>query len=49
MGLVKDLARRIHPDLKPWQELENAVQEYDREVVKLIPELERLDKQMNLL
>ena len=49
IGLVKDLARRIHPDLKPWQELENAVQEYDREVVKLIPELERLDKQMNLL
>jgi TrkA-N domain/RyR domain len=38
-GTPKDVGRRLHPDLKPWAELTEAVQAYDVEAVKLIPHL----------
>jgi voltage-gated potassium channel Kch len=45
LGSVKDVTKRIHPDLKPWQELESRVRQYDLEAVRLIPALKSLDEQ----
>ena len=45
-GHTKDVGRRIHPDLKSWEELTEAVRQYDVDAVKLIPELLALDKKV---
>ena len=42
---MKDVEKRIHPDLKPWNELSENVRRYDLEAVKLIPELLALNRQ----
>jgi hypothetical protein len=45
-GDTKDVGRRIHPDLKPWEELTEAVRQYDVDAAKLIPKLLALDKKV---
>jgi TrkA-N domain/RyR domain len=41
-GEKKNLEMRTHPDLKPWDELTDPVRKYDRDAVKLIPDLLKL-------
>ena len=38
VGLPKNKARKITPDLVPWRELPEPIREYDREAVRRIPE-----------
>jgi hypothetical protein len=45
-GSAKDMNKRVHPDLKPWEELTETVRQYDVEAVKLIPQLLALDRRM---
>lgn len=35
----KDLDRKRHPDLVPWEELAEPIRDYDRELVRRIPDL----------
>jgi len=45
-GPTKDVNNRVHPDLRPWEELTETVRQYDVEAVKLIPQLLALDHQV---
>jgi hypothetical protein len=45
-GDTKDVGRRIHPDLKSWEELTATVRQYDVDAAKLIPQLLALDKKV---
>jgi hypothetical protein len=38
-GPVRDVEKKTHPDLLPWDDLSETVREKDREAVRLIPEL----------
>jgi len=38
-GAVRDDAQKIHPDLVPWSELEEAQKEYDRDPVRSLPDI----------
>jgi hypothetical protein len=38
-GFKKDIARKLHPDLVPWEELSEEIREYDRNLVRKIPDL----------
>ncbi|MFN2421570.1 MAG: NAD-binding protein [Gemmatimonadota bacterium] len=38
-GPKKDIARKLHPDLVPWEELSEEIREYDRNLVRKIPDL----------
>jgi predicted protein tyrosine phosphatase len=38
-GPVRDVARMLTPDLAPWEALAEPIREYDREAVRVIPEV----------
>jgi hypothetical protein len=38
-GPKKNIDRKIHPDLVPWEELSEEIREYDRNLVRQIPDL----------
>ena len=42
----KDKERRIHPDLRPWEELSRDVQKYDEDAVRQIPGLLKISRQV---
>jgi hypothetical protein len=39
LGPKKDITRKTHPDLVPWEELSEEIREYDRNLVRRIPDL----------
>ena len=39
MGIPRDNEKKVHPDLIPWDELDEAGKEKDRNAVRTIPEL----------
>ena len=38
-GATRDNTNKLHPDLVPWDDLDEATREYDREPVRNLPEL----------
>ena len=38
-GATRDNTEKLHPDLVPWDDLDEATREYDREPVRNLPQL----------
>jgi hypothetical protein len=34
---ISDPDRKLHPDLKPWEDLDEGTQDYDRSIIRRLP------------